>query len=66
MIVPRIIPPNTIAHEDNCPIEKLPPGKLPPPYHKIFPENNCPHSSKFPQKSPTGELRVTMHELRVL
>ena len=43
--------------EENCPLENC-------PHHKISPKSSCPHSSKFPRKSTTSELRRTMHELR--
>ena len=62
---PRIIArgriaPRTIAPEENCL-----PGKL-PPHHKLSPENSCPHSSNFPSKSTTSELRKAMDCRRVL
>ena len=72
---PRIIAPRTIASEKNCPPtivpeDNCPRGKLPPENCsltiKFPPKNNCPHSSKFPLKSTTSELRKTMHCLRVL
>ena len=44
-----------IAAEENCPQGKLPPEKL-HPHHKISPQNNCRHPSKFPSKSTTSEL----------
>ena len=53
IIAPRTNTPRTIASEDNCPRGKL------PPHHKISPENNCPHSSKFLPKSTTSELKKT-------
>ena len=72
LISPRIIacppgqlPPTIIAAEENCHPENPPPPEN-CPHHKIFPENICLHSSKFPQKSPTIEPRGTMHGLRVL
>ena len=48
-IVPRgKLPPDNWPADNcppyNCPRGKLLPGKL-TPFHKIFSENNCPHSS---------------------
>ena len=57
----RVIVSQTVAPEDNCPLGKLPPGKL-LLHHKISSENNFPHSSE----RNTSELRKTMHCLRVL
>ena len=61
---PGSLPPDNCP-PDNCLQGKLPPRKL-PPYHEISLENNCPHSSKFPPKSTTNDLRKTMHFLQVL
>ena len=63
-LLPRKIAPRTIALRIIDPRENYPPRTL-PPHHKISPENNCPHSSKFPSKSTTSELRKTMACLRV-
>ena len=63
---------------DDCFLENCPPDNYPrkialtrirgklSPHHKIFLQNNCPHSSKFPPKSTTSELDKTMQCLRVL
>ena len=48
-------PPQNIASEENCLT-----------HHKIPPKNNSLHSSKFPSKSTTSELKKTMHFLQVL
>ena len=54
---------------NNCP-RTISPRKIDPrtitSHHKISLENNFPHSSKFPLKSTTRELRRTMQYLRVL
>ena len=59
--------PRTIAPEYICPQENYPsPPENCPLHPKISPKNNRPHSSKFPSKSTTSELRKAMHCLRVL
>ena len=71
-IPPWMIAPWKIAPEVNCLPDNYPRGKLPPspgklrPHHKISLENNCTHSSKFPSKGTTSELKKTKHCLRVL
>ena len=52
---PRKITPRTIAPEDNCNTSPSPSPRKFPPHYKIFSENNCCHSSKFPSKSTTSE-----------
>ena len=63
MIAPWLIAPRTIAPEENCFRGKLPLGKL-PPHHKTSTKNNSLHSSKFPSKSTTSEMRKTMRCLK--
>ena len=66
MIVLWIIALRSIVLENNWPRGKLLPGKSPkrkidpaklPPHYEISLKNNCPHSSKFPPKTATSELR---------
>ena len=48
--------PWTIVPEDNCPRGNMPPENRSLTI-KFPPKNNCPHSSKFPSKGTTSELR---------
>ena len=67
MLVLGQLPPKKIVPKENCfPDNCLPdncphPSEKLPPNHKISPENNSSHSSKFPSKSTGSELRKTKH-----
>ena len=68
----RTIVPEENRPPDNCPSDNCPQGLLPqriiaprkiaPPYHKIFPKNNSPYSSKFSQRY----LRVNWGKLCIV
>ena len=62
----KLHPLRIIAPGQLLPRKIAPPTIQLSPHHKISPQKNCPHSSKFLSKSTTIKLRKTMHCFRKL